>query len=491
VTALAPTASRRLPTGTTDQVMRRLFPTPSPYATDPVGFARQVLGVDPWSKQREILEAVRDHRRVAVRSGHGVGKTATAAIAVLWFHDTFADSRVISTAPTFSPGVKDLLWRDVRAFHSRALGAIRSKLLDTRLERGEKWFAEGYSTDKPERFQGHHAEHILYVVDEASGVDERIFEAGEGFLTSEHARVLLISNPTQPAGQFYRAFHSERDQWHTVHVSCTDAPAFTGERVSDAARAGLVTREWVDEKREQWGEDSVPFQVRVLGDFPAGSDDTVCALGDVEAAQARLDRSNGSPVVVGVDVARFGSDETVISVRRGNRVRVVHRAVGQDTMRTVGKALEVARDLAGSGTSPASLMRIVVDDTGVGGGVTDRLREIGHFQVIGFQAGAAAWTSDYPNRRSELWFSFSQRLRELDLDPADEQLAADLVAPRYQLDSRGRRVVEAKALTKKRLGRSPDSADSVLLTFAVPDSNALTTFSAGGGITSGLMERAW
>jgi hypothetical protein len=115
------------------------------------------------------------------------------------------------------------------------------------------------------------------------------------------------------------------------------------------------------------------------------------------------------------------------------------------------------------------------------------------FQVVAFMAGGQArQDGDYPNRRSELWFSFSDRLRELDLDPNDEELAADLVAPKYTLDSRGRRVVEAKALTKKRLGRSPDSADSVLLTFAVPDSVAITQVSSGGvGITAGLMERAW
>lgn len=484
MTVLAP--MRALPAGTTDAVMARLFPQPHPYAHDPVGYARDVLGFEPWSKQRQVLESVRDHRRTAVRSGQGLGKTSGAAVAVIWFHDCFPDSRVISTAPTFEPGVKDLLWRDVRALCARAGDRIRSKVLDTRLERGEKWFAAGYSTDKPERFAGHHAEHVLYVVDEASGVDERIFEAGEGFLTSEHARVLLIGNPTQTSGQFYRAFHSERSDWATIAVSCLDSPAFTGEPVSEAARRGLVTRDWVEERRQLWGEDSPAYHVRVLGEFPAASDDTVCPLSTVEAAQARR-LEPGEPVVVGCDVARFGSDETVISVRHGNRVRVARRRSGQNLMATVGDVLEVAR---GTG-HPPTLLRIVVDDPGVGGGVTDRLVEVGEFPVVAFRGGDASFSGDYPNRRSELWFSFASRLGEVDLDP-DEQLAADLVAPRYSLDSRGRRVVEPKSETKKRLGRSPDRADSVMLTFAVPDAPAVGYAPrADLSITAGLMGRQW
>lgn len=459
----------KLPRGTADAVVRRLFPEPSPYSDDPVGFCRDVLRFEPWSKQRELLESVRDNRRTAVRSCHGVGKTAGAAAAVLWFHDTFEDSRVISTAPTFKPGVRDLLWREVRALHARAGGRVRSRLFDTRLERGDKWFAEGYSTDVAERFSGHHAEHLLLVVDEASGVSDAIFEAAEGFLTSENARVLLIGNPTQLAGQFHRAFHSERQIWSTVHISAFDAPCYTGEPVSDAARRGLVTETWVEDKRVKWGEGSPAWDVRVLGDFPSTSDDTVCSLAAVEAAQARSLKAGQDPVVLGCDVARFGSDETVIAARQGGRVRIVKTYVGRDTMQTVGEVLAAARRLAEDAAIPPMFMRIVIDDDGVGGGVTDRLRELDEFPVVKFNAAALPFTSDYPNRRSELWFAFAEALPDVDLD-GDDQLAGDLTAPRYSLDSRGRRVVEAKADTKKRLGRSPDRADAVLLTFAAaPD----------------------
>jgi phage terminase large subunit len=175
-------------------------------------------------------------------------------------------------------------------------------------------------------------------------------------------------------------------------------------------------------------------------------------------------RSDRTPVVVAADIARFGSDETIIAVRKGKRVRIAETYGGRDTMTTTGRILRVARELhAATKTRPT----IVVDDVGVGGGVSDRLREVAEFRTIAFNAGASPRAPlDYPNRRSEVWFALAERLPEIDLD-RDEQLAADLVGPRYTIDSRGRRVVEPKADTKKRLGRSPDRADAVLMAFAV------------------------
>jgi hypothetical protein len=204
----------------------------------------------------------------------------------------------------------------------------------------------------------------------------------------------------------------------------------------------------------------------VLGEFPSTADDTVVSIAQVEAAQARRMPVSAHSAVVGVDVARFGSDETAIATRRGSRVRVAKAYGGRDTMRTVGEVLRVARGLCEETGLPAHVVTVVVDDAGVGGGVTDRLRELDEFPVVAFNAAERAVDPEsYPNRRSEQWFRFAEAVETVDLD-GDEQLAADLVAPRYSIDSRGRRVVEAKAETKRRLGRSPDRADAVLLTFA-------------------------
>jgi phage terminase large subunit len=423
---------------------------------DPVTFCRNVLGFHPWSKQSEIIESVRDFPRTAVRSCHGSGKTATAARVVAWFLTAYPGSRVITTAPTFSQ-VRDLLWSEINGAVARAPEGLFPACDTTRLTISREWFAVGLSTDRPERFQGHHAEHLLLVVDEASGVHEDIYEAAEGFLTSPGARVLLIGNPTQTSGTFYRAFHSERDLYNTIHISAYDTPNLTGEEVPEAVRKSLVSPEWVEQRREQWGEGPL-WDVRVLGNFPSESEDQVIGLQAVEDARKRTVEP-GRELVISCDVARYGSDETVIVIRQGQRVRLHKSYTSRSLMETVGEIVDAARQYNSSN------LRVVVDDVGLGGGVTDRLKELG-VPVSGFNGGSAANEPRlYPNRRSEAWFAFADQIKNIDLD-TDEQLGADLVSPKYALDSAGRRVVEPKDKTKRRLGRSPDRADAVLMAFA-------------------------
>jgi len=432
------------------------------YRRDPVAFCRERLRFEPWSKQREILESVRDHTRTAVRSCHAAGKTATAARAALWFIAVHPHSRVITTAPTWAQ-VRDLLWREIRLGYQAADGFMGGELFDTRLELGTDWVAFGLSTDRPERFQGHHAENLLLVIDEASGVAEPICEAAAGFLTSPGARLLLIGNPTTTSGEFFAAFHSARGFYNTIHIPASATPAFTGETVPADVAAKLVGRRWVDDHRRKWGEGSPLYQVRIAADFPSTSDDAVVSLGDLEAAQQR-ELEPGLPLILACDVARFGSDLTTLAVRNGNVVRIAKSYGGRDTMRTVGEITRLARDLSSEqGRKPT----IVVDDAGVGGGVTDRLKELREFKVVDYLGARSARASrDYPNRRSEDWFQLAEVLPLLDLDD-DEDLAADLLAPRYVLDSQGRRVVEAKAETKRRLRRSPDRGDAVVMALSV------------------------
>lgn len=230
---------------------------------DPVWKAKNLFGFHPWSKQAEILQSVRKNKRTAVRSSHGIGKTATAACVVLDFM-TEGPCRVITTAPTWSQ-VEQLLWREIAQRHNNIQGGFGT-LYKTMLEVDKNWVAMGLSTDTPERFQGHHHDRLLLVVDEASGVDEAIYEASMGYLTAEGARVLLIGNPTRTAGTFYRAFKPDSG-WNRIHVSAFDTPAFTGEHVPPDVMRALVTKEWVADAKQQWGEDSSAYKIRVLGEF--------------------------------------------------------------------------------------------------------------------------------------------------------------------------------------------------------------------------------
>ena len=431
------------------------------YRRDPVLFAEEVLRWKAWSRQREILYSIRDNPRTAVASCHGPGKTATSAVAALWYLSVFPHSRVITTAPTMAQ-LRDVLWREITALYYASEGFLAGELFGTRLEIAPDWFAVGLTTDSPERFQGHHAEHLLLIVDEASGVEEQIFEAAAGSLTTPEARLLMIGNPTRTSGEFYAAFHASRSFYNTIRISAFDTPAFTGERVSRTVSRRLVSKKWVETMTRKWGEGSPLYAVRIAAEFPSTSDDTVIALGDLEQAQRR-ELEPGLPVVLSADIARFGSDETVLAVRRGNQVRIAKSYSGKDTMKTTGEITRLARDLERQhGRKPL----LVIDDAGLGGGVTDRLRELREFEVVAFTGAAASKSKEYPRKRDEAWFRFSELLPDLDL-PADDELAADLLAPRYALDSQGRRAVEAKGETKRRLRRSPDRGDAVVMAFAM------------------------
>lgn len=466
--------------GWSQRLADRLDPPPSPHAHDPVGFVTDTFSAFLWSKQREILQALHDHDKVAVRSSHGIGKTYTAADAVLWFLGAHVNSRVITTAPTWTQ-VEQLLWRGIRGqvakAHQLGKGGMFPRPHTTKLELGPEWFAIGQSTDQPERFQGHHADHLLLVVDEASGVAEPIFEAAEGFLTAQGAKVLLIGNPTQLGGQFYRCFHDEQARWHTIHVSTFDTPNYTGEEVPpDVARA-LPRAGWAREMAEAWGEDSPVYQVRVLGNFPTNAADAVIPLAWVEAAQARFaeQKAQGFDVghlkAIGVDVARTGTDRTVLAMRHGLTITELRRLPQQGTMETAG---HVKGALMTMSDNPVLAPTAVVDVIGIGAGVVDRLRELA-CQVVAFNASEATDRMDatnqlgFVNKRAAAWWN----LREmLDPDgtfqvalPPDDRLTGDLTSPKWRVMSGGRIQIESKDDIRKRLGRSTDDGDAVVQAF--------------------------
>lgn len=459
--------------------------------SDPIGAAHHMFGFDPWSLQREAIQSVWHYPRTAIRTGNGLGKTAvTFGVIAPAFLIAHPNSIVVTTAPTWRQ-VKELGWREFR----RSWGVMRQRMaanpqmrevpippcLTTSVDLGEQWHAFGMSTREPEAFAGIHARRVLFIADEASGVDERIYEAGEGFLTGAHARVLLIGNPTQPAGQFYRAFTSERGAWNTMHISAFDSPNFTAEgaTLSQAAQDALIGPDWVADKAKRWGIDSPLYQVRVLGNFADQSDDTIISLVAVENAQQREWELEGTParphdllahprVDISCDVARFGSDDTVILRKRGQKVETVRVYHGRDTMTTAGYCLAAVRSAL---AQPAVHdVRLIVDDDGVGGGVTDRLRETmkaelqtDRVALVAYHGGAQAIRPErFTNKRTESWFRAKWAMPTLDI-PDDDEMAADLVSVKYKMTSSGQIQAERKEEVKKRLGRSPDRGDALVM----------------------------
>jgi phage terminase large subunit len=452
---------------------------------DPVWWVREVLGGFLWSKQREVLESLRDNRRTAVRSGHGVGKTHTAADAVLWFLYSFPEARVITTATTFSQ-VRDLLWREINNLHGKALFPLGGQVLQTRIELEDGRFAVGLSAkpENKESFQGHHAQHILLVFDEASGVPEPIFEAGEGYMTTAGAKQLLIGNPTRTQGTFFDAFNSRLDEYHQIAISALDAPAFIGEEVPDDVASRLVSEEWVAERRK-W-EGTPLWDIRVLGEFPEEDDNTVFPMSLLRTAQA-LELPGTDKGQYGCDIARMGEDQTAIYRNRGGVIRVVKVVGKQDTMATTGL---IAKLLKVRGDVPAQ-----IDAVGVGAGVFDRLREQ-NLPVFEFNAGAAPLDRErFINRRAEVFWSLRERMEdeEIDLPPEgeDDDLIAQLGSLRWFLDSRGRIGIESKDDMRKRGLPSPDRADAVAMAAIPPPVIALTSDTSPPAPAAALRKEEW
>ncbi len=436
--------------------------------SDPVWWSLNVLGVNLWPKQSEIIEAVRDHKRVSVRSSDGVGKSFTASVVALWYLYNFPPATVITTAPTFRQ-VESILWREIAGRVSGSLYPLGGKLTSTGLELSDKWFALGLSTDQPERFQGFHNEHVLVIVDEASGVSEEVFQAVENPLAAGDTKELLIGNPTQVNGAFYRSFQSPN--YKCFHISSFDSPNFTtlgiteqdyltGEWKAKATSLpfpALVSPSWVNEQLQEYGLGSYNYQVHVKGDFPEAGVNNLFKLSEVEAAMRRVVVPEGEKVA-SVDVARMGDDETVYLVRQGNKVLKVESWSHQDTQYTAGRVARYLRE------DKPSVTR--VDVIGVGGGVADALKTEG-FKVQMVNVGEPALDKEkYLNRRAELYWLLSRKFFEGTISlPENRKLSGQLCDIQYTYNQKGQLIIESKEDAKKRGSRSPDIADALMMAF--------------------------
>jgi len=426
---------------------------------DPVGWVHTALGVRLWEKQARIVEAVRDHPRVAVRSSNAVGKSFVAACLTAWYLETHTPGYVVTTSSSWR-GVEKVLWPEIRRLVRGARVNLGGTLLKTEWQRGDRWGAFGVSADVPENFAGFRTERgVFVIVDEASAIEPEIMEAILGLMASADSKLLMIGNPLRPAGPFYEAFRSPG--WETLHISALESP---NVRAGREVIPGLATREWVEARRAEWGEDSPAWQARVLGEFPREGEDTLIPLAWVEAAMEREPQRRGE-LRMGVDVARYGSDRTAIVIRDDGAVRYIESHTKQSTMETTGRILALARD---RGIPPES---VFVDDSGLGGGVTDRLGEQGFcVNAVNFGAGARE-PGRFANLRAECYW----RLRDA-LNPEREDavsiprqfsaLAHECTLPRIGYTSRGQVKLEDKDRIRRRHGRSPDLADALALTFA-------------------------
>ena len=465
---------------------------------DPVNFACNILGVDPWDKQKQILSAIAAKRSVAVRSCNGAGKTFTAAITILWWLMSYDNAIVITTAPS-ERQVREILWRELRNLYVPVRDIIGGKLTRTRLEFSPKRYAYGFSTNTEDRFQGFHSGNILVIVDEASGVDEFIYNAISGVTTSRNSKLLLIGNPHGYAGTFYDAFHKDRKQFETIHISAFDLPAFkdqaiTEENIKDVeypdpitddtdvipagntvfpaeagiqgninyadSLIGLSSPQWALDLFNRQGPQSSVYQTRVLGQFPEEADDTLIPLRDVEAAVKRQSQiPTDTPPVMGVDVARFGNDKTVIIIRHGPKVIYIDELRKSDIVNTTGAVVTAALKY--------KVKNVIVDEIGVGAGVLDNLKADKRFDAIGLNGSNSPNNTElYLNKRVEVFDGLRQRFADGDISiPNDPELISQLASLTYKYNARGQLQLESKDQIRSTGRQSPDKADAIALAF--------------------------
>ena len=457
------------------------------YRSDPVGYARDVLGVAWWDKQAEAAWALIEHKRVFVKASHSVGKSFLAGGLVNWFFDCFDPGLCITTAPT-ARQVQDILWKEIR---SQRPALQRGVLLPRacRMETSPEHFAIGYTARDDSGFQGCHAEHVLIVFDEATGVDSAFWDAAEGMMTGVECYWLVILNPTDAASRAYEECQNTQ-KWHVMEISALEHPNIAAELEGKPAPFPRAVRlEWVQGRIAEWctavltedrqaqdfefpsgsGKWHRPgplFESRVLGLWPTQGSVSVWTEGLWLACLEPQKVMEGERLQIGCDKARFGDDFTSIVARRGNCALWHETHNGWDNRQIAGRLKQLCRTYALPQEDPQTVT-CRIDD--VQGAVVDLAEG---FTFVGVNSSSRALEEErFPNTRTELWFAASGRAAEgrLDLSRLSEAsrnlLRAQAMAPTWKVDAQGRRVVEPKADTKKRLGRSPDDMDALNLAF--------------------------
>lgn len=451
----------------------------------PVEWARS-KGIYWWSRQRAIARSVEANKRTAVRAGHAVGKSYTAAGLAGWWIDTRPNAMVITTAPTYDQ-VHGILWEEIRALHGRlklpgkALATDEWKIGNRQVGIGRKPpdSAKGSDFD-PATFQGYHrAGGVLVILDEASGVPEWLWNAVETVTTTDNCRILAIGNPDNPGSHFARVCRPEHPGWVKHKISVFDSPNFTGEKVPREVAGALVSPMWEQDRREEWGTDDYKYVSKVLAEFPSDHPRQVMSVADLLACQFPEVRAAGElvPVELGVDVGG-GGDWTVIRERRGIQA-------GRQWKLRSDRPEEIA-PLILRAIHETDATAVKVDNIGVGFNVVGELRNMarrGDHQaaIIGVGFGEAASDPQrFVNKRAEVYWVIGRvgsQKREWDLSvmEAAETTVAQLLQPRYLEDVKGRVQIEPKEDIRERTGGSPDEAEALLLAY-VSGGNAQTAF---------------
>ena len=403
------------------------------------------------------MEAIAGGQRLALcKAGHGVGKSHCAAVLMLWFLYTRIDCKIVVTSPTQAQ-LQDGLMAEIKKLYSMLPEALQA-LVTVRQERleltgaPERGFisARVARADSPTALQGIHAPNVMICIDEASGVPLSVWEASFGSLSSENACCILLGNPVYSSGFFHSIATSDNPDWKIMTVPCIGNP--------------LVSESYIQEMRDRYGERSNQWKIRVLGEFPIQDDDTVISAERIkESINREVVVPEDYPIVIGVDVARFGSDQSVILVKQSRMILEINSYHQLDVMELSGRLLEVYESYG------LDVSEILCDSIGVGGGVIDVCKNWG-LPIRGVNVSESPMSDRYANLRAELYFRMAEWFEEEEVSiPDHKELIRDLSAVRYLYRPNGKIAIESKSELVKRIGASPDVGDALALTFQSND----------------------
>lgn len=450
---------------TAQQKRRKFFKQRLPlYQKNPVLFAKEVCSYDPDEWQRDVLMDIAGFTKVSVRSGHGVGKTSVEAIVLLWFLSCFRFPKVIATAPTRQQ-LNDILWSEVEKWRSKS-PLLQELLTWTKtyvyMKGYEKrWFAVAKTASEPENMQGFHEENMLIIVDEASGVEDDIMEAILATLSGKNNKLLMCANPTRTTGTFYDSHNRDRGMYKCHRVSSLDSTRTNKENIAAFIR--------------KYGEHSNVVKVRVYGDFPAQEDDVFLPLPLIEQTVVNeIDTEKIYKITMGVDVARYGDDETIIATNVGGIIDIPVVRHGQSLMTTVGDIVMQYKRLIKDYPNYKGVITVNIDDTGLGGGVTDRLEEVKieerlrRLEIVPVNFGSKPPQDGSEDRYQDIstymWATLKTLMENKEVSIVnDEELVAQLSVRKYSITSTGKIMLESKKAMKDRGIKSPDRGDAVVL----------------------------
>ena len=396
--------------------------------------------------------------RAAIASGHGIGKSACTAMLVTWLLATRPHCKGVVTATTANQ-LETKTFAEIKKWLKRSLVADMFEVKAMSIEAKaspETWRLDAITCreENSESFAGQHAasSSSFYIFDEASGVPDVVWEVAEGGLTDGEPFMFAFGNPTRNTGRFRECFGKRSSRWRTRHI--------------DSRTVAITNKSEIEAWKTEYGEDSDFFRVRVRGEFPSASTQQFIptALAE-EAARRELPHNSATAAIIGVDVARFGDDDSVIYVRIGRGFMPIRRYHGLSTTQLVSKVKQRFDEVRNLGF-PRDRIYIVVDEGGVGGGPKDILRDDG-YPVRGVQFGAGADDPQtYARKREEMWGRMKIWLADGGTIPNEQALIDDLTAPEYDIIPGGQVKLESKKDMKKRGLSSPDAADALALTFA-------------------------